>query len=53
MGDISFERLSQRDSDNCPARSEQRRLCDDRRYVPALHSSASVNEVKGGMDAQH
>ncbi len=53
VGDISFERLSQRDSDNLSARSEQRRLCDDRRYVPAVASSASVNEVKGGMDAQH
>ena len=47
MGDISFERLSQRDSDNLSgARSAQRRLCDDLRYVPAAASCASVNKER-------
>ena len=54
MGDISFDRLSQRDSDNCPGLGVRSGDCVMTGVrCQRLHSSASVNEVKGGMDAQH
>ncbi len=53
MGDISFERLSQRDSDNCRLGVSRGDCVMTGVMCRQLHSSASVNEVKGGMDAQH
>jgi hypothetical protein len=53
VGDISFERLSQRDSDNCRLGVSSRDCVMTGVMCQRLHSSASVNEVKGGMDAQH
>jgi hypothetical protein len=53
VGDISFERLSQRDSDNCRLGVSSGDCVMTGVMCQRLHSSASVNEVKGGMDAQH